>query len=58
MDVQLEEKKYLLACLLSVTKQSEFVSILLQMQARKILKKFPSVLRQQMENELYGTDCC
>lgn len=58
MDVQLEWKKYLLARMLSVTKQSEFVSILLQMQGRKILEKFPAVLRQQMENELYGTDCC
>lgn len=44
--------------MLSVTKQSEFVSILLQMQGRKILEEFPAVLRQQMENELYGTDCC
>lgn len=54
MDVQLEERMPLSI----VTKQNESVSIVLQMLGREILKKFPAVLRQQMENELYGTDCC
>ena len=52
------EKKCLLAGMLFATKQNEFISVLLQKQGREVLKTFPAVLRQQMENELYSTDCC
>ena len=44
--------------MLFATKQNEFISVLLQKQGREVLKTFPAVLRQQMENELYSTDCC